>query len=338
MGQTSTTKVSDRAQALLHEGIVCDTTLPWGPDYENQETILPQFKKHGVGFVSLTIGGDWMGVEGTIRHMAAQRNRIMRNWGDMCHFVETADDMLHAKKAGKLGIGFHFQGTNSLGNDINMVETYYQLGVRHILFAYNKRTMAADGCHERTDGGLSRFGMRLVSEMNRVGMVVDGTHCGYQSSMEMMEASEAPAVFSHSNVYAIRAHARNLKDDQIKACAATGGFIGVNGVGHFLADDMVATPEVMVQHIDYIAELVGPEHVAIGLDHVYFLEQQHARRRENPDSYPEGYPPADWTGSYLGPEHFPEIAETLVQHGYGDDEIIGILGGNYQRIARDVWK
>ncbi len=331
-------KVSDRAEALLRESVVCDLTLPWGPGYQNQDTILPEFHKAGVNFISLTVGVDRMSRVEAVRHLAAQRNRIIRDWADSCHFVESVDDIFAAGQAGKLAVGFHFQGSNPLDGDINMVEVYYKLGIRHMLFAYNQRNRACDGCHELTDGGLSRYGLRLVEEMNRVGMVVDGTHCGYRSSMEMMEMSTAPAMFSHSNAMAIHKHARNLHDDQIKAAAKTGGLIGVNGVGHFLAADMIATPEVWVRHVDYIAELVGPEHVAIGLDNVYYLEQHHARRQASPDMYPEGYPPPDWTGSYMGPADYPLLVQQLVDHGYSDADIRGILGENVLRVMRAVWK
>lgn len=338
MPSSPSSKVSDRAEALLHESIVCDMTLPWGIGYQNQDTILTDFAKAGVSFVSLTIGVDRMSRTETVRHIAAQRNRIIRTWGDSCQFVETVQDIYDAQKAGKLAVGFHFQGSNPLDGDINMVEFYYKLGVRHMLFAYNQRNRAADGCHELTDGGLSRFGLRLVEEMNDVGMIVDGTHCGYRSSMDMMEASKAPAIFSHSNAMMIFNHARNIKDDQIKACAKTGGYIGINGVGHFLTADMVATPDAWVQHVDYISELVGPEHVAIGLDNVYYLEQQHARRQASPDAYPEGYPPPDWQGSYLGPNDYAALVQKLIEHGYSDDNIRGILGENVLRVARGVWK
>lgn len=97
--------------------------------------------------------------------------------------------------------------------------------------AYNQRNAVADGCHERTDGGLSRFGIELVQAMNRVGMLVDCTHTGYRSSMDVFEVSQAPVVFSHSNARAVWDHERNIRDDQAQACARTGGVIGVVGAG-----------------------------------------------------------------------------------------------------------
>jgi len=329
--------VSDQARALHAQAVICDLTLPWGAGYENQGTILPEFAEAGIDFVSLTIGVDRMSLEETVRHIAAQRARL-DGWSDHCAFVRSVEDIQAARQAGKLAIGFHFQGSNPLAGQVEMVEVYYDLGVRHMLFAYNKRNMAADGCHELTDGGLSSFGLRLVAEMNRVGMIVDCTHVGYRSSMDAVEASAQPVIFSHSNADAVNSHDRNIRDDQIKACAATGGIVGINGAGHFLAEDMMASPEAMLRHIDHVANLVGPAHVAIGIDHVYYLAQQSARRTANPDTFPKGYPPSDWIGSYLHPSRLIEVTELMVQHGYGDDEILGILGGNFLRVANAVWK
>jgi len=331
-------EMSARARELLTDATVCDLTLPWGPGYANQETVLERYTAAGVDFVSLTVGVDRMGLAETVRHVATERARISRTWGDRCLFVECVADIERARIERRLAVGFHFQGSNPLDGDPNMVELYYRSGIRHMLFAYNQKNLAADGCHERTDEGLSRYGRTLVAEMNRVGMIVDATHCGYRTSLEVMEASSAPAIFSHSNAWAVHPHARNLRDEQIRACAATGGFVGINGVGHFLSPDMVASAEAVARHVDHVVGLVGPRHVALGLDHVYYLEQQHARRRAMPDAYPEGYPPPNFSGSYLGPEDLPAIIGVLIGLGYSDDDIRAILGGNFLRVARGVWQ
>lgn len=329
--------ISDRARRLYADSLVCDTTLPWTPGLENKDGVLPAFHASGIGYVSLTVALDDQDVEQTVRNIGAELARL-RALDDSCTFVESVADIRAARERGRLAVGFHFQGTNSFGRDAGLVEVYHRLGVRHALLAYNKRNHVADGCHECTDGGISRFGVRLIKEMNRVGMIVDCTHTGYRSSLDAIEASEAPVIFSHSNAWAVRQHARNLRDDQIRACAESGGIIGINGVGHFLTDEMVASPEAMVRHMDHVAALVGPEHLAIGIDHVYFLEQQSRFRAANPNTYPEGYPPPDWTGSYLGPEHVLELTELLLQRGYEEQQVRGILGENFLRVADRVWK
>jgi len=330
-------EISERARDLFASSLVCDTTLPWIPGLENKDGVLPDFHAHGIGFVSLTIAVDDQDVETTVRSIGVELSRL-RSLADTCVPAGSIAEIRAAREQGRMAVGFHFQGTNSFSRDAGLVEVYYRLGVRHALLAYNKRNHVADGCHECTDGGISRFGVRLIKEMNRVGMIVDCTHTGYRSSLDAIEISEAPVIFSHSNAWVVRRHARNLRDDQIKACAASGGIIGINGVGHFLTDEMIASPEAMARHMDHVADLVGPEHLAIGIDHVYFLEQQARYRAANPNTYPEGYPPADWTGSYLGPGHVLELTEVLLRRGYEERHVRGILGENFLRVASHVWR
>ena len=329
-------KISDRTRNVYEDAIICDLTLPWGNWEENKESTLKCYRDSGIGFVSLTVGLDRMGFEETIQWVAKERARL-RGWADWVHFVETAADIRTAKKLGKMAIGFHFQGTNPLGRDINMVSLYHKLGVRHMLLAYNQKNAMADGCHERTDEGLSRLGKRAVVEIERCGMILDCTHTGYRSSMEAIEMSTQPVMFSHSNAKTLLQHDRNIDDDQIKACANTGGLIGITGVGHFLAEDMKASPEVFVNHVDYLANLVGTDHIGIGIDHVYYKGHKAHQRAGAKDSYPDGYPPSGTAGSYLGPEHAIEITELMVQRGYEDGEIKKILGGNFIRIAENIW-
>lgn len=329
-------RISDHARALHDDALICDLTLPWGNWEEGKDTILSRYRDRRFDFVSLSVGLDRMGFEETVHRVARERARL-REWSDWVHFVESADDIHEARRLGKLAVGFHFQGSNPLGGDPNMVALYHRLGVRHMLLAYNQKNLAADGCHERTDMGLSRFGRRVVEELERSRMILDCTHTGYRSSMEAIEMSSQPVMFSHSNAHAVYPHARNIKDDQIEACAATGGLIGITGVGHFLCAEMTACAEAFVQHVDYVAERVGPEHVGIGLDHVYYLGHKAVQRAGAPDMYPAGYPPPGAAGSYFGPEHLIEIVELLVRRGYGDRDIRAILGGNFLRIASQVW-
>ncbi|BBK32660.1 membrane dipeptidase [Stella humosa] len=327
-----------RADALHEAAVVCDLTLPWGPGYANQDRVLSRFRASGIDFVSLTVGLDRMSLEQTIRHIAAERARFAKLESEGYVLVDTVDDILRAKREGKLALGFHFQGSNPLQGDPKMVGLYYRLGIRHMLFAYNQRNMAADGCHEDSDVGLSRFGHALVREMNRVGMIIDCTHTGHRSTMDILEASADPVMFSHSNAWSLVPHDRNIKDDQILACAAKGGLIGINGVGHFLSTDMVASPEAFFRHIDYMVTKTHWRHVCIGIDHVYYSEQMAERRTANPDTFPRGYPTGGKVASYVMPEDLRAVTRLMVDHGYPDEAVRGILGQNFLDLARRVWK
>ena len=187
--------VSERTRALLDDTLVWDMTLPWESDAVD-ETTLPRFKAAGVDLISLTVNMPTF--DATVRHIAAVLADI-RAHADTMTLIRNVDDVLESRETGKLGLTLNLQETNPLDGDLAMIDLYYQLGVRHMLLAYNQKNRVGDGCAERTDAGLSRFGVRVVEEMNRVGMLVDGTHTGYRTTMEAMEVSNAPFVFSHCN-------------------------------------------------------------------------------------------------------------------------------------------
>lgn len=328
--------ISPEAENLYADAVVCDMVLPWGPRWIHMRgNILERFAESGFSYVSLTVGQDSVfSLETTIQHMAAERRRIDAV-PDRFVFVETVDDILRAKREGKLALGFHHQGTNALLGDLNMVSLYHKLGMRAMLLCYNQKNSVGDGCHEPTDAGLSRFGRSLIREMNRVGMLVDCSHTGYRTTMDAMEVSESPVVFSHSNARALCDHERNIRDDQIKTCAQTGGVIGMNGMGIYIADND-ASNEAMFRHIDYICELVGWEHVGLGLDFVYYAERFYEMIRAKPDMYPPASYPIPQ--QFFNPEQLPELVELMLKRGYAAEQIRGILGANYLRVARQVWK
>ncbi|MGY8993763.1 MAG: dipeptidase, partial [Rhodospirillales bacterium] len=205
----------------------------------------------------------------------------------------------------------------------------------------NTRNFAGDGCHEDADGGLSAFGRTLVEEMNRVRMVVDVSHTSYRTSMEAIEHSSAPVIMSHSNARAVFDHERNISDDQAKACAQSGGVIGINGVGLFLSEARYdASPQIIARHADYLANLVGSDHVGLGLDSVddipYFLDNFANNNRKK---YRKGGYLASKTKtpSFAGPNIVPLVAAELETIGWSMTDIEKILGGNWLRVLQTVW-
>lgn len=326
-------KASNRATDLYMDSLVWDMTLPWIPGSESSlrarmlQRILPMYDA-----VSLTVGVDWDRMDAVVRHVANLRRTFAAR--DDCLLVDKASDIERARQEGRLGIVFHFQGTNPIESNLDMVSLYYSLGVRHMLLAYNQRNPVGDGCHEPSNVGLSAFGKALIKEMNRVGMMIDCSHTGERTTLEAMEASAKPVIFSHSVAKALWDHERNITDEQIRKCAATGGVIGVNGVGMFLADNE-ATTEHMARHIDHIARLVGPEHIGIGLDMSVDQEKLAARYREDPSRWPRGYPPPPW--EIVQCDALPELVGKLMERGYSDADVRGILGENFLRVARSVW-
>ena len=260
--------VSPEARAIVDGALVWDMTLPWTPDYVATDRILPRFHRAGTDVVSLTVMGPERPLAETIVHFARVKAALDAR-GDMVRCAGMAD-IRRAKAEGKLAIIYNLQETRLFDEDLALVGLFYDLGVRHALLAYNARNRVGDGCGERQDSGLSHWGVAVVEEMNRTGMLVDGTHSGHATTMDAIAIcadAGRPFVFSHCNAHAVVPHYRNIRDDQIRAAAATGGVVGVNGLGEFL-DDPDASSAGIWRHLDHIAQLVGPEHVGLGLDFV----------------------------------------------------------------------
>lgn len=327
-----TWNISPEAAALHTDSLVCDMTLPWMAYTDNKEGILERFGDSGFDLVSLTTTTDGHTLTDMVKYIA-QVKRTLEKRGDTV-LVRRAADITAAKAQGKLAIILNFQGTNSLEASVEMIAVVYDLGVRQMLFTYNAQNLAGGGLIDDPDEGLTPFGISMVGEMNRLGMIVDCTHMGFISSMQAMELSRLPCLISHSNSSVIRKHQRNINDEQAKACAKTGGVIGMNGISLFLSDNGDASVESMMRHIDHLVELVGPEHVGIGLDYVYYEEQMMKVVMANLDKFPKGDPLPPY--KYFAPEDLPHLTEALLRRGYAEDDIRGILGRNFLRVCTEV--
>jgi membrane dipeptidase len=315
---------------------VCDLTLPWTgygrSDLKAQA--LPRMQRSGFDFVSLTLCTDAQGPEAALRAVATQRRLIAES--PALRLVACVEDIFAARQAGQLAVAFNFQGSAPIGGDVALVEPFYRLGVKHMLLAYNRKNAAGDGCHERTDAGLSHYGLELVREMNRVGMIVDCSHAGRRTSFDIMEASSAPVIFSHSNPKPLWDHDRNIADEQAVACARTGGLVGVNGVDIFLNDRNQVDAETLFRAIDHYVRLVGPEHVGLGLDYVYDPEAMSATMASQ--ASPGRRTDYDKMRRYFVPEDLPALVALMRARGYGAADVGAILGGNFLRLARQLWK
>ncbi|MEO1190969.1 MAG: membrane dipeptidase [Pseudomonadota bacterium] len=317
--------------------MIIDMTMPWA-DWGKQalkRAALERMATSGYSFVSLTVGADDTPMAETLRFIAKERRFFAAN-SDRYQVVETAGDIPAAKAAGKLAIGFHFQGTRPVEKDLGLVEVYYRLGIRHMLLAYNQRNFAADGCHEPADARLSGFGVALVREMNRVGMLVDCSHTGIASSLHAMEVSSTPVIFSHSNAKALREHPRNLTKEQIDGCVASGGVIGVNGMALLLRGQRCDS-ETLAEQVEHYAEVAGIDHVGLGLDYVYDSPGLSQWIEEQGDAFPSegGYHQLQ---EFAEPEQVPELAAILRKRGFDETAVAKVLGGNWFRLFQQVWK
>lgn len=296
-----------------------------------------RYQAAGVNWVFVNLADSTSPLEMLVRRAADLRRWIALN-PERCLLVEKPSDAKLAKETGRLGISFDVEGGYSLGNDIAVVQLLYDLGVRWMLMVYNTVNALGYGVHDEADHGLTPFGYQVIAEMDRVGMVKDCSHTGYRTARDVIDASTCPVTLSHSNPKALRDHPRNVPDDLIKACAGTGGVIGICGVGPFLNDANDVSTEAFLRHVDYVSDLVGPEHVGIGSDYCGFDPEWLAGLFvANANSWPPGFGYGP-DMRFMPPEQFPEIAEGLSRRRYSDEAIRGMLGENFLRVARAVWK
>jgi membrane dipeptidase len=307
-----------------HACLPFNDTQQWLPGIE-------RYRKAGVDVVTINIGDSHVPLEVLIRTAAGIRHYVQSH-PDRYALGLATSDIRAAKAAGKLAV----EGVYALGEQLSLVEFLYQIGVRWMLLVYNRRNLAGGGCHDPEDGGLTDLGRAMLQEMDRVGMIKCCSHSGYRTAREIIDHSDQPVIFSHSNPRRLRDHPRNIPDELIRACAATNGVIGINGVGLFLGDG-APTAEAVVRNIDYVSQLIGAEHVALGLDYMFKGSGVEEPGRESRELWP-----AEWgyrAGmEFLGPESIPEIAEGLTSLGYSPAAISGILGENLMRVAEAVWK
>ena len=296
---------------------------------------LATWRDAGVDFLSVNVGYDVQRWTDSVRVLAAFRRWLEAS--DGFALAGTVAEVRAARAAGRMAVAFDLEGMNALDGSLDMLHLVHALGVRQILFAYNRNNIAGGGCHD-ADTGLTDFGRAAVREMNALGILVDCSHCGYRTTMEAMELSRAPVVFSHSNPRALRDHERNIRDEQAVACAATGGVVGVNGIGLFLGEDDIRT-ETIADHVEYLLDLVGPDHVGIGLDYFFETEVDASFQdafAANEDFWPRDQYP-DGTIRCAAPAQLRGLTAELLSRGRRDADVRAVLGANFLRVAGEVW-
>ena len=301
------------------------------------ESFLPEISRYraaGVDMVSINVGfGDmpWQ------RHIEMQAH--YRQWlaarPEEIVLARSVADIERAKEQGKLAVAFDIEGAGAIQDQLSLIQLYYDLGVRWMLIAYNQNNPAGGGCHDE-DPGLSPFGRRMVEEMARAGMVVCCSHTGYRTTLDAIAHSPVPVILSHSNPRANWEHPRNVPIEILDACAKGGGVVGINGIGIFLGENDCSS-EAILRAIDCAVQRIGADHVGLGLDYAFDQEEVAEYVRANRDIFPPG---AGYDSGIrmAPPEQMPEITEALLKRGYAERDIRAILGENFLRVAKQVWR
>ncbi len=310
---------------------------------EAREQYLSAWDAAGVTCVSDTQGGlgtppfsfesGLSAIGHTTRLIDALQDHLVR--------VTRAQDVRRAKQDGKHGVLLNFQNTTHFGLEWDRLDLFYDLGIRVIQLTYNTRNFVGDGCTERTDAGLSHFGIELVGRLNEMGVLIDLSHCGHQTAWDALRASKQPVACTHTFCLAVSQHDRAKRDDLLRAVADTGGYVGILVVPFFISDRADVTLETAVRHLEHAAEICGIDHVGVGTDWGTMYPRELADKL-NQEMNVIGFRPehrVDWNAhmpDFRTWEDWPNITRRLVQRGFSDEDIQKILGLNFLRVFERV--
>jgi membrane dipeptidase len=283
---------------------------------------------------------------GVIRTIAGVRRALKANESSG-RLVTTAEDIRRCSQDGVPGIILGFQDPAAIEQTPDLIDLFHALGVRVIQIAYQRQGSFGSGSGESSDGGLSDFGRQCISRMNELGILVDLSHVGPRTTLDAIDASVHPCAFTHTAVNTITPHPRTKTDEAIQRLAARGGVVGVIGVSAYLRPDGNAgtTVDDIVRQISYLLDLVGVDHVGIGLDIVEGMTEDFWDKRVMP-SFAE-LPGLETADPFRFETYYPAglrsmrnmglIAEALGGQGLADADVQKVMGGNFLRLFEEVW-
>jgi membrane dipeptidase len=336
-----TPEQEERARAIHRRAIVID-----GSSVVKQEpSHIERARAGGVTATNHTVVRPTSDLPTALQELNSARRWIAANPDDVL-LATSVGDIEAAKGSNREAIIFGPQNTEFIGTHLAILGTAFDLGVRILQLTYQRQNWVGSGCGERRDGGLTTFGRAFVREMNELGIVVDVSHCGQQTGLDAVAASTAPVILSHAHPNRIAPHARAKDDDLLSAIAESGGVIGVTAISMFLYDpsDPAVRPGLadLARHIRYLIDLVGVDHVAIGLDfdETNTPQKYAADQRAHPEIYTDRAA-FGWDEKRIhGLTHAGEegaVTRVLVAEGLSDEEIEKVLGRNLLRVFTQVW-
>ncbi|MFC1562109.1 dipeptidase [candidate division KSB1 bacterium] len=280
----------------------------------------------------------------------AQYEHYIKSNSDYLMKAVTVGDIGRAKTEGRLALMYYFQNSTPIGYDLDKLDFFYNLGIRSMQLTYNIRNLVGDGCMDRTESGLSEFGINVIEKMNSLNMLVDLSHASMVTMADGIKFSKQTVIVGHSGCKAVYDHPRNTTDENMTALADKGGVIGIYQINPFLGPKQRNSLDDYLNHIDHAVNVAGIDHVGIGSDreHMHIPDTEEERRRLEQEMIGkstkgifrgENVNQIDWPffiAELNGPRRMESVRNGLEKHGYKAVDIEKIMGGNFYRVFKEV--
>ena len=302
------------------------------------EKIWQEFRDSGLNVIQTTVET----IKDTLRDYALH-NSFLASKQNYFVRIDSVDDFDKVVGADKIGMILGSENSAHF-HTLDDIDRYYQLGQRISQLTYNSRNLIGSGATERSDGGLSDYGVSVVERMNETGMAIDLSHCGDRTTLDALSLSRSPVLITHSVARKLNpSHPRTKSDEAIRKMARTGGVMGIAFLRVFIRDREPTTLEHAIDHFEHVIRLVGIDYVAIGSDIALY----------GYDSLPRAYVEATKSNLKPGaykfrekddveglnhPRRIYDLTEGLIRRGYNDSDISLVLGGNAKRALSAAWR
>lgn len=345
----------DRIEALYKRAIsvdaMCFTTDNYIP-YLPQRSV-EALRTSGITAISLDVSlAKWfdLGMRDfyIVSENIARWNNFLKRYAEYFIIVYSSEDILKAKKLGKVGFILNMQDTIPIAQNLNRVELFHNLGIRQIQLSHNQRNFAVDSCWETTNAGLSHFGRELISALNEKRILIDIAHVGEKSTLEAIAHSSAPLLASHTACYSLCPHPRSKSDKVIKTLADNGGVLCIYNMSGWMTKGPTASMTVFLDHLKYAINIAGEDHVGLGTDGdpaemiPEQIEWELGFSQKSFDNEVTNHPQLIWKIKHMrikelnSSHRLLNLAKAMDQDGYKERTIEKVIGGNYFRLFKEV--